>query len=120
MAERLFIDLETANGTTGITADPHVEKEKLQKLYETARADQMANYPDLYVSTGATSAKATADLTKQLEEAKAEAAKQLEAAKAETAKVQSELLVKLEALTPKLEVKIGDRVEGMVDDVPKK
>jgi hypothetical protein len=109
MAERTFIDLETANGTSGILPDPHVEKEKLQKLYETARADQQANYPDLYVSTGATTAKAASDLTTQLEEAKAE-----------TAKVRSDLLAKFDALAQKLEVKLGDHVVGTVEDVLKK
>jgi hypothetical protein len=120
MAERTFIDLETANGTSGILPDPHVEKEKLQKLYDTARADQQANYPDLYVSTGATSAKAASDLAAISAKAASDLTTQLEETKAEAAKVRIDLLAKFEALAQKLEVKFGDRVEGMVDDARKK
>jgi hypothetical protein len=105
MAERTFIDLETANGTGGTKLpDPHVEKEKLQKLYDTARADQQANYPDLYVSTGATTAKVNSEF---------------EHAKVEAVKVQNDVLARIETLAQKLEVKFGDRVEGMVVDVLK-
>jgi hypothetical protein len=120
MAERTFIDLETANGTGGTKLpDPHVEKEKLQKLYDTARADQQANYPDLYVSTGATTAK----VNTELEHAKVEAVKvntEFEHAKVAAVKVQNDLLARIEVLAQKLEVKFEDRVKGLVDDVPKK
>jgi hypothetical protein len=101
MAERSFIDLETGSSAGDKKLDPRVENARLQKLYETARADQQANYPDLYVSSK-------------------EMSKQVDDAKAETAKVQSELMAKIEALVHKLEAKVEERVEGAVDDVPKK
>lgn len=109
MAERSFIDLETGAGTSSLELDPRAEKARIQKLFDTARADQQANYPDLYVSTAATAAKASNDMAKQLEDAKAEAAK-----------VKGEMLAKIEALAKKLEAKIGDHIEGAVDDVLKK
>ena len=80
MAERSFLDLQNNSDEGGVKLDPRAEKARLQHLYETARADQQANYPDLYVSTGAPAAK---DLPKDL-------AKELEAANA-----------KIEALTAK-------------------
>ncbi len=90
MAERSFLDLETNGHDGDAKLDPRAEKARLQKLFEAARADQQANYPDLYVSTSAAVAKETKDLTKELEDAKAE-----------TVKVQSELTAKIDALTPK-------------------
>jgi hypothetical protein len=47
-------------------------------------------------------------------------AKQVEDAKAETTKVQADLMAKIEALMHKLEAKVGERVEGAVDDMLKK
>jgi hypothetical protein len=101
MTERSFIDVENGSVTADAKFTPRAEKARLQKLYETARADQQANYPDLYVSSK-------------------EMSKQVEDAKAETAKVQGELTAKIEALVKKLEGKVGERVEGVVDDVLKK
>ena len=101
MAERSFIDLETGSNTGDVNFDPRVENSRLQKLYETARSDQQANYPDLYVSSK--------EFTKQLEDAKAE-----------TTKVQGELTAKIEALVLKLEAKVGERVDNAVDHVLKK
>lgn len=101
MAERSFIDLETGKNTGDVKLNPRVENARLQKLYETARADQQANYPDLYVSSK--------DMAKQVEDAKAE-----------TTKVQADLMAKIEALMHKLEAKVGERVEGAVDDMLKK
>ncbi|KXS98400.1 hypothetical protein AC578_4682 [Pseudocercospora eumusae] len=58
MTKRAFIDLETNNTAGGL-------------------ADRQANYPDLYVSTGASAVASheTKDLAKQLEDVKAAAAK---------------------------------------------
>ena len=64
MAERSFLDLENNSGEDGVKLDPRAERTRLQKLFDTARADQQANYPDLYVSTSATAAKDPKDLTK--------------------------------------------------------
>lgn len=102
MAERSFIDLENNQGEDGVKLDAREEKARLQKLYDTARADQQANYPDLYVSTGAT------------------AAKQLEDAKAEVAKVQSEMMDRIEALMTNLESKVDAHVEAAINDNSKK
>ena len=101
MAERSFIDLETGKSAGDVKLNPRVENARLQKLYETARADQQANYPDLYVSSK--------DMAKQVDDAKAE-----------TAKVQGELTAKIEALMHKLEAKVGERVEGAAEDISKK
>lgn len=101
MTERSFIDLETGRSAGDKKLDPRVENARLQKLYETARADQQANYPDLYVSSK--------DMGRQVDEAKAE-----------TAKVQGDLMAKIEALVKKLEDKVGERVEGAVEGVQKK
>lgn len=101
MAERSFIDVETGRSARDKELDPRKENARLQKLYETARADQQANHPDLYVSSK--------DMERQVDEAKAE-----------TAKVQSELMAKIDVLMQKLEAKVGEHVKGIVDDVPKK
>lgn len=102
MAERSFIDLETGRSATDKKLDPRVENARLQKLYETARADQQANYPDLYFSSK--------DMAKQVDEVK----------EAETAKVQGDLMARIEELVKKLEDKVGERVEGSVEGVQKK
>ena len=91
MAERSFLDVQTNGDEGDVKLDPRTEKARLQKLFDTARADQQANYPDLYVSTGAISAKDSKDLTKELEDTKAE-----------NAKMQSDMTAKIEALTAKL------------------
>lgn len=101
MTERLFIDLETGRSTSDAKLYPRLENARLQRLYETARADQQANYPDLYVSSK--------DMAKQVDDAKAE-----------TAKVQGELTAKIEALMHKLEAKVGEHVEGAVGEMVKK
>ncbi|KAJ9605867.1 hypothetical protein H2200_009716 [Cladophialophora chaetospira] len=108
MAERSFLDLENNNDQGGVKLDPRAEKARLQKLFDTARADQQANYPDLYVSTGAAAAKDNKDLTKELTDAKAEAAK-----------VQSELMAKIEALLAKLASKVDAHVEDAGGSVAK-
>ncbi|ETN44572.1 uncharacterized protein HMPREF1541_10242 [Cyphellophora europaea CBS 101466] len=107
MAERSFFDLDTSD-QGGVKLDPRAEKVRLQKLFDTARADQQANYPDLYVSTGAVPAKDAKDLTKELEEAKAE-----------TAKVQSEMTAKIEALMAKLGSKDGAQADTAVQSAAK-
>jgi len=95
MAERSFLDLEyTTDQGEAPKLDPRAEKTRLQKLFDTARADQQANYPDLYVSTGANSAKENKDITKELQDAKDEAAK-----------VQAEMTAKIEALMAKVAAK---------------
>lgn len=93
MSERSFIYLENDTGTGNGNGklNPHDETARFQKAYDLARADQQANYPDLYVSTGATAAK-----------------------------VQGELLARVEALAKKLEEKIDGRVESVVEDIVKK
>ena len=101
MAERSFIDVE---GTDGIKPDPRAETARLQRLFDTARADQQANYPDLYVSTGATAAKDSKDLAKQLDDAKEEAAK-----------IQSEMIAKIEALVDKLSGKVATPTKGAAE-----
>lgn len=101
MTERAFVDIDNKS-VQGVKLDPRTEKVRLQKMYDEARADQQANYPDLYVSTGATTAKdANRNLTKQLEDAKAEAAK-----------VQDDLLAKIHTLVGKLE----GSAESQIDD----
>jgi hypothetical protein len=106
MAERSFIDVETGRSAKDTKLDPRAENAKLQKLYETARADQQANYPDLYVSSK--------DMARQVDEVKTEAMK-----------VQNALMARIEALVQKLdakvgEAKVGDHVEGAVVDVLRK
>jgi hypothetical protein len=108
MAERSFLDLQNNSDEGGVKLDPRTEKARLQKLFDTARADQQANYPDLYVSTGATAAKDSKDLTKELEDAKAE-----------TVKVQSEMMAKIEALIAKLASKVDAQVEDAIQNVAK-
>jgi ribonuclease D len=109
MAERSFLDLENNGHEGGVKLDPRAEQARLQKLFDTARADQQANYPDSYVTTGAPpAAKAPHDLTKALEDAKAE-----------TVKVQGELMAKVEALTAKLANKVDTKVEDAIQDVTK-
>ena len=87
MTERSFIDLETGKTASDNKIYPRAENARLQKLYETAQADQQANYPDLYVSSK-------------------EMSKQLEDSKAETAKVQGELTAKIEILMHKLRLRL--------------
>jgi hypothetical protein len=108
MAERSFLDLQNNSDEGGVKLDPRTEKARLQKLFDTARADQQANYPDLYVSTGATAAKDSKDLTKELEDAKVE-----------TVKVQSEMMAKIEALIAKLASKVDAQVEDAIQNVAK-
>ena len=109
MAERSFLDLDhDIVSEDGVKLDPRAEKTRLQKLFDTARADEQANYPDLYVSTGATAAKDQKDLKQQLEDAKAEAEK-----------VQNEMMAKVEALMAKLESKVNAHVEDAVQSVTK-
>lgn len=110
MTERSFLDLAANNhsGENGAKLDPRTEKVRLQKLFDTARADQQANYPDLYVSTGTMNAKESKDLTKQVEDAKAE-----------TAKVQSEMNAKIEALMNKLESSAATGVEQAIQRTTK-
>lgn len=103
IAERSFLDLENLNAADGTKLDARAEKARLQKLFDLARADQQANYPDLYVSTGAAGAKDSKDLQKQLDDAKAEAVK-----------VQSEMLAKIESLMNTLSNKVDARVEDAV------
>ena len=62
MAERSFLDPQNNDNKDGIKLDPRTEKARLQKLFDLARADQQANYPDLYVSTGTTAAHDANDL----------------------------------------------------------
>lgn len=113
MAERSFIDLETGRSAEDRKLDPRVENARLQKLYETARADQQANYPDLYFSSK--------DLSKQVEDVSSkDLPKHAEDAKAETTKVQRDLMARIEELVKKLEDKVGERVEGAVEGVQKK
>lgn len=108
MAERSFLDLENNSEPGSIKLNPRTEKDRLQKLFDTARADQQANYPDLYVSTGATAAKDSKDLTKKLEDAKAE-----------TVKVQGEMMAKIEALMAKLASNVDAPAEDAIQSVAK-
>lgn len=87
MTERSFLGYELDH--SGVKLDPRTETDRLQKMYDTARADQQANFPDLYVSTGGNTS--------------VDSRKELEAAKAEFAKVQSDLMARIEALASKLE-----------------
>ena len=62
----------------------------------------------IYVSTGATDAKDSKDLTKELEDAKAE-----------KVKVQSEMMAKIEALIAKLASKVDAQIEDAIQNVAK-
>ncbi|KAF2669947.1 hypothetical protein BT63DRAFT_226024 [Microthyrium microscopicum] len=97
MAERSFLDIQTNGDEGGVKLDPRAEQARLQKLFDTARADQQANYPDSYVSTGVTATKDSTSLKKELD-----------GAKAEIVKVQAEMVAKIEALMAKLEDAIPD------------
>ena len=108
MSERSFLDMENSQGEDGVKLDPRAEQARLEKLYDTARADQQANYPDLYVSTGATAAKDHQDLAKQVEDAKAE-----------VTKVQDEMMARIGALVTNLEGKVDPHVEATANDASK-
>jgi hypothetical protein len=108
MTERSFMQVGNDVRPDNSKPNPHTETVRLKKLFETARADQQANYPDLYVSTGATVAKDSKALAEQLESAKAEAAK-----------AQAEFMARVEALVSKVEGKIVARVEGAAGDALK-
>lgn len=113
MAERAFIDVETGRSPKDDELNPRKENARLQKLYETARADQQANYPDLYVSSK--------DMSRQVDEAKTEAMKVQNALMAKIAELVQKLDAKVgEPAVQKLEAKVGERVESVVNDVPKK
>ncbi|KAF2167411.1 hypothetical protein M409DRAFT_22221 [Zasmidium cellare ATCC 36951] len=52
--QALLLEIESSERsfiTNDGDLDPRAEKARLQKLFDVARADQQANYPDLYVST---------------------------------------------------------------------
>ncbi|KAE9379811.1 hypothetical protein N431DRAFT_552138 [Stipitochalara longipes BDJ] len=106
MVERSFLDLQHNGDEGGIKLNPREEQARLQKLFDTARANQQANYPDSYVNTGA--ADGSKDLTKELEDAKAE-----------TMKVQGEMMTKIEELMAKLANKVGAHVENTIEDAGK-
>jgi hypothetical protein len=107
MAERSFMQVGNSDGSHDSKLDPRAEVARLQKLFDLARADQQANYPDLYVSTAALAGKAgSGALAEQLEEVKAEAAK-----------VQAGLMTKVEGLVGRLEGKAVGRVERSIDEV---
>ena len=108
MAERAFLGRENDGGENGVKLDPRTETVRLQKMFDTARADQQANYPDLYVSTAGVTAKDSKDQSKQLEDVKAEAAK-----------VQSELAAKVDMLMGKLDGKVEARVGDAIQSVAK-
>ena len=99
MAERSFLEVENHQGEDGVKLDARKEVARLQKLFDTARADEQANYPDLYVSTGQMAAKQAKDMEKQLEDAKAQAAK-----------VQGEMMAKIQELVSNLEGKVDAHV----------
>ena len=99
MAERSFLNVENNQAEDGVKLDPREERARLQNLYDTARADQQADYPDLYVSTGATASMDQKDLAKQAEDAKAE-----------MAKAQIEMIPRIEALVTNLEGKSDTHV----------
>jgi hypothetical protein len=107
MAERSFMQVGNSDGTHDSKLDPRGEVARLQKLFDLARADQQANYPDLYVSTAAMAGKHESGVL----------AEQLENAKAEAAKVQAELMAKVDALVGRLEGKAVSRVERSIDGV---
>jgi hypothetical protein len=139
MTERSFLDAEHTSYMDEhgaiIKLDPRAEKMRLQKLFETARADQQANYPDLYVSTaGSGSGSTSKDPAKEKEVQPKEAtvpkeavgvavkdpAKELEAAKAETESVKAELMAKIEALVKQQGAKVEEKVgEAMISSAAK-
>ncbi|KAK5154390.1 hypothetical protein LTS14_006525 [Recurvomyces mirabilis] len=98
-AERSFFGVAGSPGSGGSNLDPRAEDERLQKLFDTARADQQANHPDLYVSTGQISAKETKDSAKATEE---------------TANLQGELINKFETFTQTVEHKLDALAAGLV------
>lgn len=116
MTERSFVGLDTNNNNnttnsnganpTLVKLNPRTERDRLQRLYDTARADQQANYPDLYVSTGVPGAKNTIDFSKQLE-----------AVNAEAAKVSGALMGRIEALIGRLEGEAEGRIDGVLRGV---
>ena len=86
--------------------DPWKERDRLAKLFEDARVDQQANYPDLYVnSSGIAARRGEIDMAKQLDDVKAEAAK-----------VQKELAARIETLVRRSEGKAGAKVEDALND----
>lgn len=99
MAERSFFDVAGSPGSGGSNLDPRAENERLQKLFDTARADQQANYPDLYVSTGQISAKETKEAAKATED---------------SANLQGDLMKKLETFTQTMESKLDALAAGLV------
>jgi hypothetical protein len=107
MAERSFMQVGNSDGSHDSKLDPGAEVARLQKLFDLARADQQANYPDLYVSTAALAGKAGSGVL----------AEQLEEAKVQAAKVQAELMAKVEGLVGRLEGKAVGRVERSIDEV---
>lgn len=109
MAERSFLELEHLPPGGPSSPDPRAELARLQKLFDVAKADQQANYPDLYVSTGANAKEHTQELAKQLEDVKAEAAK-----------TQEELLARIAALVDKVEGKVEAKLETKVADAVEK
>ena len=101
MAERSFVATDSTNSVDGPKADPYAERDRLQKLFDIARADQQANYPDLYVSTGAHAAKDGKDVGQQLEEVKSDAER-----------VRSETMSKIEELVRGLDSKTNAAGKG--------
>jgi hypothetical protein len=108
MTERSFLDLQHNSNEDAVKLDPRKEQIRLQKVFDTARANQQANYPDSYVNTGAAPSDDSKDLTKELEDAKAE-----------TVKVQGEMMAKIEELMAKLASKVDTHVEDAIEDVAK-
>jgi hypothetical protein len=107
MTERSFMQVGNEDGTHDSKLDARAEAFRLQKLFDLARADQQANYPDLYVSTAAMVGK---------HDSKA-LAEQIEDVKVQAAKVQADLLAKVEGLVGRLEGRAVARVERSIDDV---
>lgn len=97
------MDFQNNRDEGGVRLDPRMENARLQKLFDTARADQQANYPDLYVSTGAAAAKDSKDLTKALGDAK----------------VQSEMMAKIEVLIATLAEKVDVQAVDAIESVTK-
>jgi hypothetical protein len=107
MTERSFMQVGNDDGTHASQLDARAEAFRLQKLFDLARADQQANYPDLYVSTAAMVGKHD---SKALEE-------QLEEVKVQAARVQAELMAKVEGLVSRAEGKAVGRVERSIEEV---
>jgi hypothetical protein len=102
MTERSFMQVSNEDGTHDSKLDARAEAFRLQKLFDLARADQQANYPDLYVSTAAMVGKHDSKaLAEQIE----------------YVKVQADLLAKVEGLVGRLEGKAVAGVERAVGDV---